>query len=278
MDASGFEYLKVSTESDGRLVVVEFDHGKANEMGRAQLAELERLTRHLSASETAVALVTFSRRRTSRGTPIFVAGANVAERAEWRPDMVREHVRWQRRVLAALRRAPVFHVAVVDGVALGWGTEYLLACDWRIAGDSAEFGLPETGLGIIPGAGGTSELWSQIGVPETLRLGMTGERLGPDDALRIGLVQERVADVDAGLARARSLAELVGRRSPTAVATFKAAVLGSVGQSTADREETEARAYEHCVDSGEASIGRSNFESIRQGGRVTWGPRYVWSR
>ena len=93
-------------------------------------------------------------------------------------------MRWQREVLGRIRQVPVFHCAVVDGVALGWGTEYLLAADYRIAGSSATFGLPETGLGILPGAGGTSELWAQIGVAQTLRLGLTGERIGVEEALR----------------------------------------------------------------------------------------------
>jgi enoyl-CoA hydratase/carnithine racemase len=267
-----FQHLSVRSEQEGRVVLLELDHGKANEMGSAQLAEFERLV-ELLESGPALALITFSRRKSGKGTPIFIAGANVTERIGWEDARVRQHVRWQREVLARLRRAPVFHVAVVDGVALGWGTEYLLVADYRLAADSAVFGLPETGLGIVPGAGGTSELWAQIGVAQTLRLGMTGERIGPDEALRLGLVQERVATVDDGLVRARSLAEAVSRRSPTAVAAFKRAVLDCVGAPPAARPELEAAAYERCVDSGEAAIGRAHFEVINAGGTPPWGPR-----
>ena len=264
--------LKLSTEQDGRVVLLEFDHGKANEMGQAQLEELDQLTRTLDAGE-AVALITFSRRRTARGTAVFVAGANVTERVGWSTDAVKQHVRWQRRVLAALRAAPVFHVVVVDGLALGWGTEYLLAGDWRIACDGAEFGLPETGLGILPGAGGTSDLWEHVGVAQTMRLGMTGERIDADEAYRIGLVEERVPDVEAGLTRARALAAKVAQRSPTAIAAFKGAVLDSMGVPPDHRQEREARAYETCVDSGEAAIGRAHFDAIRRGEPAPWGPR-----
>ncbi len=268
----GFETLKVSTERDGRCVLLEFDHGKANEMGSAQLRELEKLCSLLCESE-AVALISFSRRRSRRGTPIFVAGANVTERGGWSDHDVKQHVRWQRRVLGALRHAPVFHVAVVDGVALGWGTEFLLTADYRVATPSAAFGLPETGLGILPGAGGTSELWAHVGVPHALRLGMTGERISTAEALRIGLVQEEAAELEAGLARARVLAERVERCSPTAVAAFKSAVLESVGRAPAERTATEAAAYEHCVDSGQAAIGRHSFADVRAGKRPDWGPR-----
>ena len=272
LSALNLAHLKVTAEADGRLLVLEFDHGKANEIGRDQLAELERVVAFLESGSGAVALVSYSKRRTSKGTAVFVAGANVTERIGWSDEQTRAHVRWQRRTLAALRRAPVFHVAVVDGVALGWGTEFLLTADWRIACDAAEFGLPETGLGILPGAGGTSELWATIGVPETLRLGMTGVRIGADEALRIRLVQERVTDVDAGLSRARQLVADVTRRSPTAVAAFKRAVLSSVGEPAELREETEARAYEHCLESGEAAIGRRSFDAVRVGERPAWGP------
>jgi enoyl-CoA hydratase/carnithine racemase len=73
--------------------------------------------------------------------------------------------------------------------------------------------------------------------------------------------------------RALALAAQVGRKSPTAVAAFKRGVLDSVGLSALARAEREARAYEHCVDSGEAAIGRANFKGILKGETVAWGPR-----
>ncbi|MEM6926558.1 MAG: enoyl-CoA hydratase/isomerase family protein, partial [Myxococcota bacterium] len=217
-------------------------------------------------------LVTVSRRVSRKGTPIFIAGADVTERVAWTDDQVKKHVRWQRDVLTRLRRAPVFHVAVVHGVALGWGTEFLLTTDYAVATPTARFGLPETGLGIVPGAGGTSELWARIGVAQALRLGMTGEQLGADEALRIGLVQEVASDVEAGLSRARELAEAVARRSPTAVAGFKRGVLDSVGEPSSKRTAIEDIAYTRCVDAGDAAVGRANFKAIVEGQSVPWGP------
>ncbi|HHO51123.1 MAG TPA: enoyl-CoA hydratase/isomerase family protein [Deltaproteobacteria bacterium] len=267
-----FEHLGVSLRHEGRVVLLQLDHGKANEMGSPQLSELELLVRHLTDSP-AMALISFSRRVSRRGTPIFVSGANVTERAGWGDEQVKAHVRWQRSVLAALRAAPVFHVVVVEGIALGWGTEFLLTADWRIACDRAVFGLPETGLGIVPGAGGTAELWAEIGIAQTLRLGMTGERIDPDEAMRIGLVQERAPTVDAGLQRALELAAVVMRRSPTAVAAFKEGVLAAVGRAPDERSAIEARAYERCVDRGEAGIGRAHFKEILSGETPPWSPK-----
>ena len=265
--------MSFALQFQGQTALLEFDHGKANEMGSAQLRAFEGLHQQLGDAR---ALISFSRRRSKRGTPIFIAGANVTERTGWSRDEVARHVRWQRATMAKVRQLPLFHVAVVNGVALGWGTEYLICCDYRIAARDAVFGLPETGLGILPGAGGTSELWALIGASQALRLGMTGERISAEEALRIGLIQEVVEDVDAGLERARSLADQVGRKSPTAVVAFKRALLAGLGLPSDERREIEARAYEHCLDTGQAAIGRENFSAIRSGEDVPWGPRVVW--
>lgn len=273
MSEQHFGSLKATIEDD--VVWLQLDHGKANEMGRAEIAGLESLCAWLEGGRARV-LVTWSRRVSSKGTPIFISGANVTERAGWAVADVKRHVRWQRAILARLRKAPVFHVAVIHGIALGWGTEFMLACDWRIATPEARFGLPETSLGIIPGAGGASELSRLIGMPQALRMGMTGEILDASEAHRIGLVDEVLPDVDLGLARARGMAENVRRRSPTSVATFKAAALAAVGRSEEERRRLEAEAYEHCVDTGEAAIGRANFAEITSGGQAPWGPFKAW--
>ncbi|HJN76792.1 MAG TPA: enoyl-CoA hydratase/isomerase family protein [Myxococcota bacterium] len=264
--------FRFELETQGHTSLLTLDHGKVNEMGRDQLRAFEGLIEVLESSDVRT-LVTTSRRRTKKGTPIFVGGANVKERVGWTRDEIAGHVRWQRRTLAALRRLPLFHVAVVNGLALGWGTEYLIACDYRIATPEAVFGLPETGLGILPGAGGTSELSALVGASNALRLGMTGERIPASEAERIGLVQEVVEDVDAGIARARAMGEMVSTKSPTAIAAFKTATLTCLGLPAGERGHIEGKAYEHCLDTGQAKIGRDHFDAIRAGEDVDWGPR-----
>lgn len=273
MSEHTFGSLTVRLEDE--IAWLELGHGKANEMGRAEVQAFEQLCAWLEHGHARV-LVTFSRRVSGRGTPIFISGANVTERASWPVNDVKRHVRWQRATLARLRRAPVFHVAVVNGIALGWGTEFMLACDWRIATPGARFGLPETGLGIIPGAGGAAELSALIGLPQALRLGMTGEQLDAAEAVRIGLADELAESVDAGLDRARALAESVRRRSPSAVAAFKAAALAAVGRPEDERRRIEAEAYEHCVDTGEAAVGRAHFAEITTGQKAPWGVFKAW--
>jgi enoyl-CoA hydratase/carnithine racemase len=159
---------------------------------------------------------------------------------------------------------------------LGWGTEFLITADYRIATPSARMGLPETGLGILPGAGGTSELWAMIGLSQALRLGMTGQQIDAEEARRIGLVEELQPDLEAALGRARELVTMVERRSPTAIAAFKAAALAVVGRDPSERQALEALAYEHCVDTGEAAVGRSNFDAVLKGATPPWGPLRRW--
>ncbi len=268
----GFEHLQLSSEHDGRLVRLRFDHGKANEMGRAQVAELARLVDRLIQSD-ARAVISSSQRRTRSGTPVFSAGADVRERRSWDESSVLLHVRGQRSTLQRLARIPQLHICVVNGLALGWGTEFTLSADYVIAGPEARFGLPETGLGIVPGAGGTAGLAERIGLGHALRLGMTGELVDAQEALRIGLVHERCDSEQEAMERAVALAGRCLSRSPTAVAAFKAAVRGGQGVAADQRASLEGRAYEHCVTTGEATRGREAFEALARGELLDWGPR-----
>ena len=271
---TSYEYLKVGVHPDSpRIWTLEFDHGKANEVGSAVLADIERLVSDLYAPNGPLALISYSKRLSKKGTPIFIAGANVTERVDWTDEAVKSHVRHQRDILGRLRRAPVFHVCLINGVALGWGTEFLITADYKLASPTASFALPETGLGILPGAGGTSELPSLIGLAHTLRLGMTGERIDAFEAQRIGLVQEVLDNFEAGFERATALCKLVSRKSPSALASFKHAALSAVGTPKTTRVEREALAYEGCVDNGDAAVGRAAFGLIRQGETPNWARR-----
>ena len=96
--------------------------------------------------------------------------------------------------MAAIPRATI---AAVAGFALGGGCELALACDFRIAADSARFGQPEILLGIIPGGGGTQRLARLVGPARAKDLILTGRQVGAEEALAIGLVDEVVPADDA---------------------------------------------------------------------------------
>ena len=275
MDLAPLGPLRPRLEADRQLLVLDLDHGKANEIGAAQLDAFEALCAALEADPAVTCLCTTSTRRSASGKPIFIAGANVTERVGWDDDRIKAHVLRQRRLMQRLRRLPLFTIALSHGVTLGWGTEFILTADYAIATEDATFGLPETGLGILPGARGTAELALLVGPAQALRLGCTGEVVDGREAARVGLVQEVVADHAAGMERVRALADLLRRRSPTAVAAYKRGVLAALGQPEEVRLEIERRAYERCVDTGEAAIGRAAFDAVRAGRAPAWGPRIL---
>lgn len=275
MDVSEFAGLHPEFDSELGLLTLTLEHGKANEIGTVQLAELEALCATVEADDAITCLCTTSRRTSKKGTPIFISGANVTERVGWSVEQVKAHVHRQRALMVRLRRLPIFTIALTHGVTLGWGTEFLLTADYTLATPDATFALPETGLGILPGARGTAELATLVGPAQAIRLGATGERIDAAEAVRLGLAHEAVPSVDAGLDRARALAKLLRLRSPTAVAAYKRGVLDAIGNAEEERLRLESRAYERCVDTGEAQKGRENFAAIREGKSPTWGKRVL---
>lgn len=117
-------------------------------------------------------------------------------------------------------------VAAVSGYALGGGFELALICDVVVAGESAQFGFPETGIGIIPGAGGTQRIVRAVGKSMAMDLVLTGRRLGSLEALASGIVSRVVAD-DALDAEARTVAERIAAGAPLATRMAKHAVLSA---------------------------------------------------
>jgi len=114
-------------------------------------------------------------------------------------------------------------IAAIHGYCLGGGLELALACDLRIAAPGALFGLPETGLGLIPGGGGTQRLPRLVGLGRALDLLLTGERIDADEALRIGLISRLARDRTGLLEEARAVATRIAARPPTATAYAKEA-------------------------------------------------------
>lgn len=273
MELAAIAALHPELDAERKLLTLWLEHGKANEIGGEQLSAIEHLCVLLEDHDSVMTLCTTSRRSSGSGKPIFVSGANVTERVGWDDDRVRAHVVRQRELLRRVRRLPVFHVVVPNGITLGWGTEYVLTGDYAIATPASSFALPETGLGILPGARGTAELAEQVGVAHALRLGMTGESIDADEALRIGLVQERATDLEHAIARVHTLADLVRKRSPTAIAAYKAALIDGRGRPEEQRLALEREAYEQTIACGDAAIGRASFAAIRNGETPAWSPR-----
>ena len=107
-------------------------------------------------------------------------------------------------------------IAAVNGFALGGGCETAMACTMRLAVETAKFGQPEVGLGLIPGGGGTQRLPRLIGKGRALHLILSGDMISAQEAYRIGLVNEIVPAADL-IARAEAILTKIASNAPIAI-------------------------------------------------------------
>lgn len=153
---------------------------------------------------------------TGAGDKAFVAGADIGVLAEMGPRTGAQVSREGQAILRSIEQYPKPVVAAVGGYALGGGCELALACHLRVASDRAKFGLPEVGLGIIPGYGGTVRLARLVGLGRAVELVLTGEMIGAHRAFEIGLANA-VVPHDELMDRAGRLLARILRNGPVAL-------------------------------------------------------------
>jgi enoyl-CoA hydratase len=151
----------------------------------------------------------------------FAAGADIGQMAEASAMEMYEARRIDR--WDAIRRVRTPLVAAVSGFCLGGGNELAMACDLVVASETARFGQPETGLGIIPGAGGTQRLTRAVGKAKAMDVILSGRFLTADEAERAGLVA-RVVAKEAWLEEAKAVARAIAEKGPIAQRLAKEAV------------------------------------------------------
>jgi enoyl-CoA hydratase len=154
----------------------------------------------------------------------FSAGADIREMADGGLAALAD----DRRLAAwdAIQAFPKPTVAAVNGVCLGGGNELAMLADIVVAGETARFGQPEIGIGILPGDGATQRLARAVGKSLTMRLVLTGEPIDARAARDSGLVAE-VLPPDRTLERALEIAATIAEKAPVAARLAKAAVLAA---------------------------------------------------
>ncbi|MGH7298212.1 MAG: enoyl-CoA hydratase-related protein [Polyangiaceae bacterium] len=182
------EDFPIRVDQRGAVAVWTIDRpDRANALSRATLLAFGKLAREVAANPSVRAVVV-----TGAGDKAFCAGADLKERQGMSENDVRVQVQLYRSELGPLDRSPKPVVAAINGAALGGGLELALCCDLRVAAPHAVLGLPETTLGIIPGAGGTQRLPRVVGEARAKEMILLGRRLTAGEALAWGLVN-RVA-------------------------------------------------------------------------------------
>jgi len=156
---------------------------KLNALNKELLNELSDLFQKLKIDEEVQAVLL-----KGAGKKAFVAGADIKELSSLNEHTGRMASQKGQQIFQSIEdtRKPV--IAVVDGYALGGGAELAMACHMRIASEKAVFGLPEVGLGLIPGYGGTQRLPHIVGRARALEMILTGKQVKAQEALKIGLV------------------------------------------------------------------------------------------
>jgi enoyl-CoA hydratase / 3-hydroxyacyl-CoA dehydrogenase len=192
---------------------------------------------------------------------VFCAGADIKEFAGMTdPAAGKELLDRGHGVLRRMERSGKVTVAAVNSLALGGGCELAMACDFRIAAESASFGQPEINLGIIPGFGGTQRLARLVGEGKALEMNLVGEPISAAQAYELGLANEVVADhelFDTAIAWARKLAG----QAPIAVEQIKTV---SARSDLDEGIEAEKGGFAAAFSSDDAREGISAFLGKRR--------------
>ena len=246
---------KVKLETRGATAIAWLDNPPANSLSPQVVQELGRICEHVQADDSVRALVI-----ASANPMLFCAGADIKAFTTMDAASAGELLAQCHAMLRQMERSSTVTVAAVNAIAFGGGCELAMACDVRIAAQSASFGQPEINLGIIPGFGGTQRLPRLVGSAKALEMNLTGDPISAAEAYEIGLANGVVPDhelLDVALAWARKL----GGQAPLAVAAIKRA---STPAGLDEGIAVEQQEFAGVIETADAKEGIAAFLGKRQ--------------
>lgn len=197
------------------------------------------------------------------GQKAFAAGADIKELAVMTPIEAQMASAQGHRLMDAIENLGKPVIAAVNGYALGGGCELAMACTIRIASETAKFGQPEVGLGLIPGYGGTQRLPRLVGKGRAMQIILSGKSIDAAEAWRIGLVNEVVAApllMDKAMEMLASLTD----NAPIAVRLAIAAVNRGMESSQTEGCASEADLFALCAATEDRAEGTAAFLDKRK--------------
>lgn len=198
------------------------------------------------------------------GDAMFSSGGDLREALDLRaPSDVRRALDAWQRMNGAIESAAKPVIAAIEGSCLTGGCELALACDVRIAGEGATFGITSSKIGTVPGAGGTQRLPRLVGVAHALYLMLAANPIDAREALRIGLVNA-VVPTGQALANALSLAETFSQRAPMSLSLIKRAVRVGMQADLATGLELEHALVQVAYSTDDRREGVAAFLEKRQ--------------
>ena len=192
----------------------------------------------------------------------FVAGADIGYMQDLTPSEAQDFAAKTCELYRRIEKSRKIYIAAINGFALGGGLELALACDIRIASQKAKMGLPEVGLGIIPGGGGTQRLPRLIGEGKAMELIVTGERITAMQAEKLGLVNQ-VTEAEMLESAVMEMAEKIMKMGPKAVSYGKAAIKTGVQMDLNSAVIFENRLFGLCFAEKEQKEGMTAFMEKR---------------
>ncbi|KAI4315214.1 hypothetical protein L6164_028047 [Bauhinia variegata] len=261
LESSASELVKFQklTGSDSGIIEVSLDRpGAKNAIGKDMLGGLKHAFELINQDRHAnVAMIC------SSVPGVFCAGADLKERRTMNPSEVQIFVNSLRSTFSFLEALRVPTIAVIEGVAFGGGLEMALACDLRISGEDALMGLPETGLAIIPGAGGTQRLPRLVGKAIAKDIIFTGRKINGRDALSIGLVNYCVPAGEAH-SKALAIARDITQKGPVALRMAKVAINEGLEIPQTSGLALEEECYEQVLNTKDRLEGLTAFAEKRK--------------
>jgi len=254
-----YQNLLIANEGAIRILTINRPD-QLNALNRATIDELDRALNEAEADKSVRVLII-----TGSGPKAFVAGADIKEFAHFSVE--------EGKALSADGHAKLFShverlnkpvIAAVNGFALGGGLELAMSCHFRVASESAKLGLPEVGLGVIPGYGGTQRLAQLVGkgkAMEMILLGSSG-MIPAAEALQWGLVNH-VVPADQLLSTCLELAGKIARNSPTALGAAIRAVNAGY-EPGADGLQREIEEFGKCFGTADFKEGTAAFMEKRK--------------
>jgi enoyl-CoA hydratase len=248
--------MTVLIEREEPIAVIRLNRPEAlNALSNQLMSELVGALENLDADEAVNCIVIAGDEKA------FASGADIAELS----DSTHLELYFGGRIdkWDAIRSVRTPIVAAVSGYCLGGGCELAMACDLIVASETAQFGQPETNLGVLPGAGGTQRLTRAIGKSKAMDVILTGRFLSAREAEVAGLVA-RVAAAEAWLSEAKRVAHAIAAKSPVGAKLAKEAVNQAFETNLRAGLDAERKAFHLALSSEDAKEGMKAFLEKRK--------------
>lgn len=252
------DYNSIILEKNKSIATITFNRPKAmNAFNTELLTELLHAVEDVAGDDEIRVLIF------TGNDKVFAAGGDLSSMSTANPTNIQKRGAASRKIYETVETMDKPVIAAMSGYALGGGCELALACDFRIAADTLQIGLPEIGVGLMPGAGGTVRLAELIGSGWAKYMLMTGGNIDAHTALSIGLVN-KVAPVESVLEEANSLALKLAKKAPISLASIKRSIYNAQNSGLASAIQFEQKVFALLFATEDTREGIAAFNEKRK--------------